>query len=93
MQYDFHSNRSRHGILLALVYHWQMLLLHRPTIEDARHSPDQRDFSTQLAFYSADKISDLAGDILERFNVNQFPIYASVSASPSLLLPKSLTPM
>lgn len=76
MQYNSDSNRTRFGLLLSIVYHWMMLLLHRPSLDSAKHSPERRDFSTQLAFYAADRIGDLAGDILKYFKVNEFPIYA-----------------
>ena len=78
MQYDCNSNRTRYSLLLSLVYHWMLLLLHRPSVDDARHSPDRRDFSTQLAFYSANKISEHAGDISKYFKVTELPIYAYV---------------
>lgn len=62
--------------MLSLVYHHQVLLLHRPSLDDAKLSPERRDFSTQLAFYAAERISDLAGDILKYFQVHEFPAYA-----------------
>ncbi|KAI8711054.1 Zn(2)-C6 fungal-type domain-containing protein [Fusarium sp. LHS14.1] len=78
MQYDCKSNRTRYSVLLSLVYHWMALLLHRPSVDDAKDSLERRDFSTQLAFHSANKINELAGDISKSFNVNEFPIYAYV---------------
>ncbi|KAH7383411.1 fungal-specific transcription factor domain-containing protein [Cadophora sp. MPI-SDFR-AT-0126] len=75
MQYDNVSNRNRFGLLLSMVYHWIMLLLHRPSLDSAKRPPERRDFSTQLAFHAANAISDLAGDILRYFRVNELPIY------------------
>ncbi len=75
-QYESHpEGRNRFALILSLVYHHQTLLLHRPSLDNAKLSPDQRDFSTQLAFYSAERINDLAGDILNHFKVNEFPAY------------------
>ncbi|KAJ9258329.1 hypothetical protein DTO271D3_4735 [Paecilomyces variotii] len=55
-----------------------LLLLHRPSLNDAKHSVDERDFSTHLAFYAAIQICDLATDISNFFEANEFPIYAEM---------------
>ncbi|KAH7124878.1 fungal-specific transcription factor domain-containing protein [Dactylonectria estremocensis] len=78
MQYKKDSNSSRFSLLLSLVHHHMVLLLHRPSLHDAKHSPDKRDFATHFAFHAAEKIRELANDLFRRFKVNQFPIYAEM---------------
>lgn len=77
LQYNSKSTTpNRFALVLSLVYHYQVLLLHRPSLEDAQKGPDRREFSTQLAFYAAERIIDLAGDILKSYQVWEFPAYA-----------------
>jgi hypothetical protein len=77
LQYKSNSATSnRFAVVLSLFYHYQVLLLHRPSLENARQCPDRREFSTQLAFYAAETILDLAGNILECYQVCEFPVYA-----------------
>ncbi|KAL1856665.1 hypothetical protein Plec18167_009103 [Paecilomyces lecythidis] len=73
IRYKFSPAPSNH---CYEVYHQMILLLHRPTLSEAKRSQDCRDFSTQSAFYAADKICDLARDILQFFEVREFAIYA-----------------
>lgn len=76
MQYNRDLNRNRFSLLLSLTHHQVLLLLHRPSLHNAKHSVDERDFSTHLAFYAAIQICDLATDISNFFEANEFPIYA-----------------
>ncbi|OJJ73165.1 hypothetical protein ASPBRDRAFT_493470 [Aspergillus brasiliensis CBS 101740] len=86
MRYCTISNRNRFALILGLVYNQTLLLLHRPSLADAKKPPSQRDFTTALAFHAAGRISDYAKEILQYFTVNEFPIYAGMIVYSAMAL-------